>query len=52
MLPPGHPYTAMPEQGLCFKNEADPVNLDAFYRLRGIPFMDNSTPFKWRHARS
>jgi hypothetical protein len=34
---------------LCCENDQDAVNSTVFGELRGTDFMDNSTPFKWRH---
>src|SRR6266699_6303549 len=53
-----HPYptaemqhTDAPDHssGLCCKNAGGMVNSAAFKKSRGVPFMNQQSPFKWRH---
>src|SRR5713101_1591776 len=35
--------------GLCCKNDSEMVSSASFEESRGVPFMKNPSPFKWRH---
>jgi hypothetical protein len=35
--------------GLCCKNAGDLVSSASIQESRGVPFMNNQGPFKWRH---
>jgi IS6 family transposase len=38
-----------PKERLCCKNAGGMVNSAAFKKSRGVPFMNQQSPFKWRH---
>src|SRR6266849_10469442 len=42
-------YMTERKERLCCKNAGDLVSSASIQESRGVPFMNNQSPFKWRH---